>query len=175
MKVRLYLVDDSAETLEVLRLQYAIHSEVAIVGWADNVADAWEEVQLVHPHVVSIDAEIKHESGIDLCARIRKHFPEAFLAVCSVDSTNDRKIAAKQAGADYFLPKPVSYQDIRKMLGVYRHATAEARDTRPSKEVHSVQRNPVRSDPADSNLMDTEDLLEALLSDGSTKPNRTTT
>ena len=116
----MYLVDDAQETLETLRLQYEIHPEIAVVGMADDSELAWEAMAARRPDIVSIDIELGTDSGFDLCRRIAGKMPDVFVVMCSVDADEERKREAARAGAHWFLAKPVSYADIRRLLEVVR-------------------------------------------------------
>ena len=121
----MYLVDDAQETLETLRLQYEIHPEIAVVGMADDSEIAWEPMAARRPDIVSIDIELGADSGFDLCRKVAEKMPDVFIVMCSVDADEQRKREAERAGAHWFLAKPVSHADIRRLLEVIRDRRSE--------------------------------------------------
>lgn len=116
MTYKLYLVDDARETLETLRLQYEIHPEIEIAGMEDDPEAAWDAMVARQPDVVSIDIDMGKNNGFDLCAKVVREMPGVFVVMCSVDADEERMQQAVRAGASWFLPKPVSYRDIRRLL-----------------------------------------------------------
>ena len=82
----------------------------------DDPRQFWEVIQVIDPHLLVLDIEMPHISGIELCKVIRNHshwrrLPVLFLSIHTDISIRDR---AFTSGADDFVNKPV----VAKQLAV---------------------------------------------------------
>jgi len=117
MKLRVALVDDSTDTLEILSLLYSQRDDVILVGTAKTLEEARELVGETEVDVLSLDIRIGASNGIDLCKVVHRDFPHVYISMCSLESDDVMVKIAQEAGAQYFMAKPVSLQDIDHMLG----------------------------------------------------------
>lgn len=125
MKLRVALVDDSTDTLEVLSLLYSQRDDVLLVGTAKTLEEAQELVGETEVDVLSLDIRIGNRNGIDLCRAVHRDFPHVYISMCSLESDDVMMRIAEEAGASYFMAKPVLLQDIDLMLG-HCHSLREA-------------------------------------------------
>ena len=116
MSLRLVLVDDSEETLEVLKLMYAQHPDVEIVGVAETAIEARRLVEMGRVDAISVDIHLSGENGIHLCHAIRELYPQVFLVICTLEGDEEIERIAREAGAHLFLAKPVSADDVERMV-----------------------------------------------------------
>ncbi|MCB0353557.1 MAG: response regulator [Bdellovibrionales bacterium] len=101
------VVEDNQDTREVLR--HILSNAGADVRIASTVKEGRELIAQSPPDIVLTDLAIPGESGLDLINSIRKsgenysEVPIVVLSACAFDSD---KMAALDAGASLFLPKP---------------------------------------------------------------------
>jgi CheY-like chemotaxis protein len=117
--VRVLLVDDSREVLEVLELVYSFHPSIAVVGTALNNVEALDFLKHNLVDVISIDINMGKYNGFDLCRTVRRTMPHVFITMCSAVASDENQRIAQSLGAHYFLQKPVGIDDIQQLIDAY--------------------------------------------------------
>lgn len=103
--VMILLVEDSRLTCEALRL--ICQRSGARIRRAESLASATRHLQSYRPRVAIVDLGLPDGSGLDLIAQMARADPriEAVIAMSGDDTLAE---AAMDAGADIFLPKPLT-------------------------------------------------------------------
>ena len=116
--MKVLLVDDEPA------LRATVAAELGALGHevttaADGMA-GWRAYETVMPSVVVTDLVMPAESGVELCRRIRaaRRTRYAYVIVLTSMSRREQYRAAMEAGADDFLPKPCTREDLRVRLRV---------------------------------------------------------
>ena len=108
-KTRILVVDDEPQITRVLRTSLSVHGyevQVANDGEAGlDVFEAWK------PDLVITDLSMPKMSGIQLCENIRDH-SQVPIIVLSVKGDNKNKIEALDKGADDYVTKPFSIDEL---------------------------------------------------------------
>ena len=99
------------------------------VTFADDGLKALELAQQLHPNVVITEILVPKLDGLALCRRLKSDPATSDIAVL-VFSLLSAKSRAKDAGADAFLPKPLSPQVLKERVRSVLHA----RSTRQEKK-----------------------------------------
>ena len=116
--MKVLVVDDEPAILVTVAAQLeALGHDVT---GAPDVRQAWYAYESKIPSVVVTDLLMPGESGVDLCRRIRAARRTRYTYVIVLTSVNGRAEyrAAMEAGADDFLPKPCTQEDLRVRLRV---------------------------------------------------------
>lgn len=116
-KIRILLVDDSAETREYLSklLQFETHTEV--VGMAANGQEAVKLALDVKPDLILMDINMPVMDGISAAEIISRRMPGVRVVMMSVQSEMAYLRRAMQAGAREFLTKPFTHDQLLEVLG----------------------------------------------------------
>ncbi|HTY59534.1 MAG TPA: response regulator [Bacteroidota bacterium] len=87
---------------------------------AEDGLKAWYQYEVSLPSVVITDLVMPGESGVDLCRRIRgsQRTRYTFIIVLTSMGGKSQYRGAMEAGADDFLPKPCTEEDISVRLRV---------------------------------------------------------
>lgn len=99
----------------LLREEMAIHlGGQGMLVHAVNSASALDDLTArARIDVFVIDLNLPGEGGLSLCGRLRMSMPQAGIVICTGRSSLVDRIAAyKQGGADIFLAKPVSPDEL---------------------------------------------------------------
>lgn len=115
-QIKLMIVDDS-RTMRTTIANIAAHIPgLEIVGEAGNGADALPVYKKIMPHVVTMDLTMPRMNGVETIENIIAHDPKARILV--VSSLNDLNTALKaiEAGAQGFLHKPFSPDELCNKL-----------------------------------------------------------
>lgn len=124
---RILVVDDDPGILRALRRTLAGHGyEVHVLDRGGLVA---REVRLFQPQVVLLDVVLPDADGIDVCRQIRatSGVPIIMLSVVGDDA---KKVSALDEGADDYLTKPFSTDELQARIRVaLRHSAKRGSDT----------------------------------------------
>ena len=111
MSARLLLVDDHTLFRTGLRLIVQDHPSVSSIAEAGSVAEACA-LQLADTDLVLLDIQLPGMSGLDGLRLIRQACPKARIVLVSASVAPDAVNEARVRGADGFLPKSASGEDI---------------------------------------------------------------
>jgi DNA-binding response OmpR family regulator len=107
--MRVLLVDDEIELVTTLAERLALRDIEA--DWATTGPDA---LRLAHEHTYDIavlDVKIPNTSGLDLKKQIEEVQPDLrFIFVTGHGSRNDFERGVLEAGAEYYMVKPISLE-----------------------------------------------------------------
>ncbi len=105
---RLVIVDDHQIVLDGLRAMLSGYaSSVQIVGEACEPEDAIALIADAEPDIVLLDVRLRSNSGLDLCAAIRRRRPECKIVFLTVYDDEQYLYQAIRLGASGFLLKRV--------------------------------------------------------------------
>ena len=121
---RVLIIDDEKEIQRAVRTHLgALH--FAVEG-ATTGAEGMDLVARWHPEVVILDLSLPDIDGIDVCRELRT-WSQVPIIVLSVRSDDANKVAALELGADDYLTKPFSPQELAARVRVaLRHAARGA-------------------------------------------------
>lgn len=120
MNIRTLLVDDSPETLDTLVLVFSLHPDVEVVGAVHTMAEAVEFLRTTTVDLVSIDIQLGSGSGFDLCEYVDERYPDIFVTMCSLEAHDRNQSLASKVGAEHFLAKPLSLEDMNDLAQKYK-------------------------------------------------------
>lgn len=131
--IRVLVVDDSAVARSYISSGLSAKTNIQVVGFAVNAADAMKKVQEIRPDVMTLDVEMPDMSGIDL---LKKLLPTYHVPVILVSSLNLRVFDALAAGAVDFVRKPDGTQSKDEFINTLTQkivvaAFAKVRPVRP--------------------------------------------
>lgn len=132
--VKVMLVEDHRVVAEGLWALLAEYPGLAVVGWADSVAEADSMAGELSPHVALVDYRLPDGTGADAAARIRAHGPSTAIVILSATRSDDALLAAVEAGASGYLLKSASGDEI---VGALRSA-AEGETLIPARTLMEV-------------------------------------
>jgi len=110
MPHRILVVEDSQALNELLcdALRKAGHE---VKGFLD-AESLLEYAQLKDTQILVLDIHLPGDSGLQLAERLRPLMPNLGILMLTTDSSNSHRIQGYEAGADYYLPKPVSPDEL---------------------------------------------------------------
>jgi pilus assembly protein CpaE len=124
-KIRVLVVDDIAETRDIIRRQLQFDAMIEVVGLAGNGREAIELAQQTKPDVILMDINMPDMDGIVATETIRRKIPYVQIVILSVQNDSSYMRRAMLAGARDFLAKPPSTDELTKAI---RQAGAMARE-----------------------------------------------
>ena len=135
MSHRVLVVEDSHALNDLLcdALRNVGHD---VHGFYDAEA-VFEYAGLKDAQVVVLDIQLPGESGLQLAQRLRPLMPALGILMLTTRTTNLNRIEGYEAGADYYLPKPVSPDELVAAVDSLLRRKEHSRLSDPS-EQHCV-------------------------------------
>ena len=111
MTPRILVADDSEVIRELMRTIFS--SFGYSVTFAEDGHAAWEVLLTCQPDLVVLDIEMPRLDGCEVCRRIKSHPETRNIPVILLSGRHDTADLARRFGADAFLNKPFSINDLR--------------------------------------------------------------
>ena len=127
-RAKILIVDDEPQITRVLRT--ALSTQGYTVQIAANGVQGMEAVHAWRPDLVITDVSMPEMNGVELCREIRA-VSQVPILVLSVRSQEAMKVEALDAGADDYITKPFSIQELQARVRAQlrrQAATTEAQD-----------------------------------------------
>ena len=109
---RALIVDDDADFCVLLREMLKWRGfEVSV---AYSASDALSSLGQVHPEIMIVDIQMPDVDGLELIRKIRsdKNFADTPIIVITATAIREMQLASREAGADFFLTKPVTFFEL---------------------------------------------------------------
>jgi two-component system KDP operon response regulator KdpE len=127
------VVEDEPQMRRFLRASLGADGYRVLEAW--TVADGIRQVTGERPDIILLDLGLPDGDGLDLVRRVREWSPVPII-VLSARGREEDKVAALDAGADDYLPKPFGTKELLARLRVaLRHARTGAGVPSPILEV----------------------------------------
>lgn len=109
---RILVVDDEPPIQRMLRRNLIVSGYDVLI--ADNGKQAIEMIRLHHPDLILLDLCMPGElDGLDVCVFVRNETPRIPIIVLSALTDEKRKVQALDEGADDYLTKPFSNDELQ--------------------------------------------------------------
>jgi len=127
------VVEDEPQMRRFLRASLGAEGYRVVEAW--TVADGLRMATTERPELVLLDLGLPDGDGLDLVRRVREWSPVPVI-VLSARGREEDKVAALDAGADDYLPKPFGTKELlARMRVALRHARSGAGSGDPVLEV----------------------------------------
>ncbi len=163
---RILVVDDEIEILRALQRNLATHGYDVFTAGSGEAA--LEEITMHRPDLMLLDLGLPGLSGLEVCKKVRQESNLPIIVVSVKDSERD-KVLALDLGADDYVSKPFSMDEVLARIRVaLRHSAQVQSGTEPTfnagpLRVDLAQRG-VSVNGVEVKLTPTEyDLLKALI------------
>jgi two-component system KDP operon response regulator KdpE len=117
---RVLVVDDELQIRRFLRI--ALEANGYRVYETSNGHEALQEAARLRPDLVILDMGLPDMEGLDVLNRLREWLPTPVIILSVRDSDRD-KVAALDAGADDYLTKPFSLEELMARMRVAQRHT----------------------------------------------------
>ncbi len=115
-RIRVLLVDDHTIVREELRVLLYIHEDLIVVGEAGDGEEAILLADKLRPDCVIMDVNMPRMDGMEATRRIKAAFAETAVIGISVNTSQEMMAAMRRAGADAFLSKESSGDDLHHTI-----------------------------------------------------------
>lgn len=109
-KIKVLIVDDSPVVRDGLFSVIGAHSDIEIVGDAQNGSEAIAKAEKLYPNVILMDARMPEMDGVEATRHIRKHLPDTKVLLLTAYDNHVKEALA--AGVSYYLTKDCRRDDL---------------------------------------------------------------
>ena len=99
------IVDGNKMFRTVLRSSLMRHLHTIDIKEAESAETALKKISKSPPYLIFIDIFLAGENGLKLTQKIKDRHPHTIVIVCTDFDSNEYRLAANRAGADYFVSK----------------------------------------------------------------------
>ncbi len=114
--IRIIVVDDHPVVREGLVATLSDEKEFKVVGAVGSAEDALPLVGAQRPDVILLDLELPAQSGLKAIPKLRTARPQSKILILTAYDTDERVIGALQAGAQGYLLKGASLEEIARAI-----------------------------------------------------------
>lgn len=105
-QIRMLVVDDSPDFLDVVCGLLGLEDFIEIVGTATDGSGAIQAASDLRPEVILMDVQMPYMNGLTTALLLSQHFPEIKVILMSADESLQTRIACQSSGARAFVYKP---------------------------------------------------------------------
>lgn len=116
--IRILVADDHPVVRDGLVAMLGTQPDFDVVGEAATGREAVEKVEALRPDVVLLDLEMPEMDGVEVLHRLRQESREARVIVFTAFDTDERIMAAVQAGAQGYLLKGAPREELFQAVRV---------------------------------------------------------
>ncbi|MEV4092954.1 response regulator transcription factor [Streptosporangium saharense] len=122
--ITVLLADDHALVRTGYRLMLNAHPGITVVGEAADGLEAVARCHELRPDIVIMDLHMPGLDGVAATERVTAELPETRVLVLSTFDLDENVVAALRAGANGFLPKDVSPEELVEAVRTVHEGTA---------------------------------------------------
>ena len=115
-QIRVMVVDDSPDFLEVVCGLLNLEDSIEVIGTATDGSGAIQAASDLHPDVILMDVQMPYMNGVTTALLLSQHFPEIKVILMSADESLQTRIACQSSGARAFVYKPAFRAQFFKAL-----------------------------------------------------------
>lgn len=119
--MKLYLIDDDPQVTDILSLIIRQMDLGQVVGASQSPVQALEDLPFLQPDLVVVDLLMPEMDGVELIDRARKQLPTASFLMISQVSSKDMVASAYEAGAEFFIQKPINSVEVVNVIRNIEH------------------------------------------------------
>lgn len=160
------IVDDQSLVLDALKLIFEEAGNTLLIGSFSNAEDFIDQYETLRPDVTIMDLDLPGMSGIEAIITIKLNYPHAKFLVLSNYGDDERLFKTLKAGAEGYLLKKTSFEDIPDAIEEIYNGGAPMTPEIARKVIAYFQRHNQNSVGKFQKLTEKETIVLQLLSDG---------
>ncbi len=115
-KIKVFIVDDIAETRENICKLIEFETDIVVIGEAGSGAEAVEKVKELQPDIILMDINMPGMDGITATEQIANEAPQSAIVIMSVQGEQEYLRRAMVAGAKNYLVKPFGSDELLQAI-----------------------------------------------------------
>lgn len=148
--IRILLADDHPVVRDGLAAMLSTQPDFAVIGQAASGADAVRQAQQLQPDVIVLDLEMPELDGVEALRQIQAANPSARVIVFTAFDTDERIVAAIQAGASGYLLKGSPRDELFRAVRVVAEGGSLLHPVVATKLMNAVRARARRGDDSEA-------------------------
>jgi len=87
-----------------------------VVVEAEDGDEAMQKIDAVVPDIIFMDIKLPGENGFQVTEKVKTKYPEMTIIILTYYDSPEHREAAVQCGANYFLPKCTSTEEVVELV-----------------------------------------------------------
>lgn len=117
MKIKLSVCDDQKHLCSYFEKEFSKYDDIEFVGYANDCPECLELIKAHHPDVLLLDVQMEnYDSGVELIPKIKELDPNVKIIMLSIHEENDFILRAFTYGANDYLVKTSSVEEILEIV-----------------------------------------------------------
>lgn len=108
----IYICDDHILFAESLKAYLALYECYEVIGYSDNISQAYDDILKYRPNIILIDYQLKKSNGLELLKKLIQFNIKSYCFILTMKNDPEIKSEAKMLGAAGYLLKDMSGDDI---------------------------------------------------------------
>lgn len=114
--MKIYLIDDDSNVLNILKLIIQAKNLGEVCGFCASPVDALEDLKYIKPDVVVVDLLMPGMDGISFVKKAGAEYKDIAYIMLSQVSNKEMISSAYEAGVEFFIQKPVNAIEVESVL-----------------------------------------------------------
>jgi two-component system response regulator YesN len=110
--VKTLIVEDNAIFRQSLKEVLHTRFPSMVVVEAEDGDEALQKIDVLVPDIIFMDIKLPGENGLHLTQKVKMKHPKMIVIILTYYDSPEHRKAADQCGANYFLPKGTSTEEV---------------------------------------------------------------
>ncbi len=110
------IVEDNTTFRQTLKEVLHTRFPFMTIGEAEDGEEALQKIDAVVPDLIFMDIKLPGESGLQVTQKVKTKYPEMIVIIFTYYDSPEHRRAANQCGANYFLPKSTSTEEVVELV-----------------------------------------------------------
>jgi len=110
------IVEDNATFRQTLKEVLHTRFPFMAIGEAEDGEEALQKIDTVVPDLIFMDIKLPGENGLQVTQKVKTRYPEMIVIILTYYDSPEHRKAANQCGANYFLPKCTSTEEVVELV-----------------------------------------------------------
>lgn len=137
--MKIYLIDDDKNILNILKLIIRNKNLGEICGTATCGIDALDDFSQIHPDIIIVDLLMPEIDGIALVKKAKLLLPNTAFIMLSQVNSKDMIAQAYESGVEFYIQKPINSIEVESVITKVSASLSAQRTLRQVQNIFMVQ------------------------------------
>ncbi|MCZ4242417.1 response regulator [Pedobacter punctiformis] len=118
MSIKIAFIEDNQVFYHAIKILILENEQFDLVGMFSNAESFLKDFEFIKPEIVLMDIDLPGMSGIEAIASVKANYPDTKIIVLTVHDGEENIINSLKAGADGYLLKKSSLENLSESINV---------------------------------------------------------
>lgn len=125
------IVEDNATFRQSLKEVLRTRFPLMVIREAADGEEALQKIDAFGPDMIFMDIKLPGENGLEVTKKVKTKYPEMIVIILTYYDSPEHREAAVQCGANYFLPKCTSTEEVVELVqSILSEGSLDSHDSR---------------------------------------------